>query len=72
MSERYSYEVTWSVEDGEYLGLCLEFPSLSWLAPMSDEALEGVRELVSDCVEEMRRNGEEAPRPQEMKREAYR
>ncbi len=72
MSERYYYEVTWSVEDGEYVGLCLEFPSLSWLAPTSAEALEGVRELVSDCVEEMRRNGEEAPRPQEMKREAYR
>ncbi len=72
MSERYSYEVSWSAEDGEYVGLCLEFPSLSWLAPTSDEALEGVRELVSDCVEEMRRNGEEAPRPQEMKREAYR
>ncbi len=71
MSERYSYEVTWSAEDVEYVGLCLEFPSLSWLAPTSDEALEGARELVSHCVEEMRRNGEEAPRPQEMEREAY-
>lgn len=26
---RYTYSVTWSDEDGEYVGLCTEFPSLS-------------------------------------------
>jgi len=25
----YTYRVTWSAEDDEYLGLCVEFPSLS-------------------------------------------
>jgi len=28
----YTYRVTWSPEDGEHVGLCAEFPSLSWLA----------------------------------------
>ncbi len=28
--DRYTYRVTWSDEDGEYVGLCAEFPSLSW------------------------------------------
>jgi predicted RNase H-like HicB family nuclease len=31
-NDRYTYRVTWSAEDGEYVGLCAEFPSLSWLA----------------------------------------
>ncbi len=28
----YTYRVTWSAEDGEFLATCAEFPSLSWLA----------------------------------------
>ena len=63
MSDHYTYRVTWSTEDEEHLGLCAEFPSLSWLALTPDEALAGVRELVSDCVEDMRANGEEPPQP---------
>ena len=54
MSDHYTYRVTWSAEDEEHLGLCAEFPSLSWLAPAPEEALAGIRELVSDCVEDMR------------------
>jgi len=37
--DRYTYRVTWSEEDDEYVGLCSEFPSLSWLAPLPEEAL---------------------------------
>ena len=29
MADHYTYRVTWSAEDGEHLGLCAEFPSLS-------------------------------------------
>lgn len=28
----YTYRIGWSEEDQEYVGLCVEFPSLSWLA----------------------------------------
>ena len=38
-SDRYTYRVAWSPEDEEFVGLCAEFPSLSWLAPTSDEAI---------------------------------
>ena len=34
MIDRYTYRITWSSEDGEHVGLCAEFPSLSWLAPL--------------------------------------
>ncbi len=50
MNENYSYRIIWSPDDGEFVGLCPEFPSLSWLAPTSDEALSGIRELVADVV----------------------
>ena len=38
-NDRYTYRVTWSEEDEEYVGLCAEFSSLSWLAATPEEAL---------------------------------
>ena len=63
MTDRYTYRITWSAEDGEHVGLCAEFPSLSWLAPTPGEALSGIRRLVSECVSDMRTNGEPVPEP---------
>ena len=47
-NDRYTYRVTWSAEDGEYVGLCAEFPSLSWLASTPEGALKGIRNTVAD------------------------
>ena len=55
--------MTWSTEDEEYVGLCAEFPSLSWLATTPEEAFSGIRELVSDCVVDMQSNNERIPEP---------
>lgn len=44
----YSFDVTWSEEDQEYVGLCAQFPSLSWLAPTQDEALSGIQTVVAE------------------------
>lgn len=60
---RYTYSTTWSAEDGEFVGLCAEFPSLSWLAPTQVEAVSGIRFLVSDVVGEMLGSGEFPPAP---------
>ena len=46
----YTYRVTWSGEDNEHVGLCAEFPSLSWLAPTPEKALSGIRRVVADAV----------------------
>ena len=56
-----TYRVTWSVEDGEHVGLCAEFPSLSWLAATPEEALSGVRKMVADVVADMESTGEPVP-----------
>ena len=57
-NDQYSYQVIWSEEDSEYVGLCVEFPSLSWLAAVSEEALQGIRQLVADSVADLGANGE--------------
>ena len=62
-NDRYTYRVTWSEEDEEYVGLCVEYPSLSWLAPTPQEALEGIRQVVADVVSDMEANEETVPEP---------
>ena len=62
-ADHYTYRVTWSGEDGEYVGLCAEFPSLSWLESTQEEAFAGVRALVAKVVEDMLGNGETPPEP---------
>ena len=62
-SNKYTYRVTWSNDDSEYVGLCTEFPSLSWLAATPEAALKGVCKLVDDVVGDMIRNGEAVPEP---------
>jgi len=37
----YTYRVTWSAEDNEYVGLCSEFPSLSWLSEIRIRRFKG-------------------------------
>ncbi len=59
----YTYRVTWSSEDAEFVGTCLEFPSLSWLAMTQDEALHGIRDMVREVVEDLHTSGEPVPEP---------
>jgi len=67
-ADHYTYRVTWSPEDGEHVGLCAEFPSLSWLATTPDAALKGIRRVVAQSVEDMRNSGEDVPQPLAEKR----
>jgi predicted HicB family RNase H-like nuclease len=59
----YTYRVTWSAEDGEFLATCAEFPSLSWLASSQIEALQGLEDLLREVVADMEEQGEQALRP---------
>jgi predicted HicB family RNase H-like nuclease len=62
-SDRYTYRITWSDDDNEYVGLCAEFPSLSWLDRTPEKALHGIRGVVADVVADMRRIHEPVPEP---------
>ena len=57
-NDRYTYRMTWSEEDNEYVGFCVEFPSLSWLAFTPEAALEGIRRVAADVVADLKASGE--------------
>jgi len=62
-NDRYTYRITWSEDDNEYVGLCAEFPSLSWLAETPEAALEGIRRVVTEVVRDLSKNQERIPEP---------
>ena len=62
-NDRYTYRITWSEVDKEYVGLCVEFPSLSWLAGSLEEALKGIRKVVEDVIKDLKNSGESPPQP---------
>ena len=62
-NDLYTYRVTWSEEDQEYVGLCTEFPSLSWLAENQELALNGIRQLVANVISDMKKSNEKIPIP---------
>lgn len=59
----FTYRVTWSEEDQEYVGLCTEFPSLSWLEGTHEKAFAGIRKLVKETVVDLKKNKEPVPDP---------
>lgn len=62
-ADHYTYRVSWSPEDGEYVGTCAEFPSLSWLAKTPSAALAGIGRVVAEVVADLRASGEPVPTP---------
>lgn len=62
-AEHYTYRVAWSPEDEEYVGTVAEMASLSWLEPTQEAAFKGIRQLVTDIIEDMKETGEIPPEP---------
>ena len=61
--DKYTYRVIWSEEDQEHVGLCAEFPSLSWLERSQAGALRGIVDAVRHAVGDMSKRGEPIPEP---------
>lgn len=66
--DKFTYRVMWSEEDQEFIGLCAEFPGLSWLKPGPEAALKGIRSLVKSAVKDMVKNKERIPEPISVKK----
>ncbi|QIM15512.1 toxin-antitoxin system HicB family antitoxin [Leucobacter insecticola] len=60
-ADHYTYRVRWSGDDESYIGTVAEFRSLSWAADNQLEALKGIRALVSEVLEDMKKTGEALP-----------
>jgi hypothetical protein len=48
--DHYTYRVEWSDDDNEWVGLCPELPSLSWLDPDKAKALAGIERLAQNVA----------------------
>jgi predicted HicB family RNase H-like nuclease len=62
-TDKYTFRVLWAEEDQEFVGLCAELPSLSWLAPSRQAALTGIVKTVRQTVRDMVADGEVPPSP---------
>ena len=49
-ADAYTYRVVWSTEEPAYLGLCVEYPELSFLDSTPEGAFAGIRRLASEHV----------------------
>ncbi len=61
--DHYAYRVIWSEDDNQLVGLCAEFPSLSYLASTPEKAIQGILKVVADVVKDMEANDESVPEP---------
>jgi predicted HicB family RNase H-like nuclease len=59
----YTYRVFWSEEDREFVGLCSEFPGMSWLDEDPQQAFSGIMALVQECINDLEANQEQVPVP---------
>ena len=57
----YVIETKQRSEDGEWVGLCTEFPSLSHLSATRVEAMQGIANLIAAVVADMIESGENLP-----------
>ena len=63
VTDHYTYRVSWSDEDQEFVATCAEFPSLSHLADSQMAAIEGLRALIGDVIADMAATREPVPEP---------
>ena len=59
----FTYRVEWAPDTGEYVGRCIEFPSLSRWAATPQEAIAGVEQAVDEHVAERQREEFDIPEP---------
>ncbi len=60
----YRYYLVTTGEETEFIGLCKEFPSLSFIHESSEVALKSIIDLVEEVIEEMEQSGQPIPIPQ--------
>ncbi len=61
--DKYTYRITYSQDDNEYVGLCAEFPSLSCLDKNQAKAFTGIQKLVKEVIADMKKENETIPEP---------
>ena len=61
-ADDYTYRVDWSDEDREFVATVDEFPSLSWLDASMQVAVESLKGVVAEVLEDMISRREDIPK----------
>ena len=62
----YTYKVAWSTEDSAYIAEVAEFPLLKAHGDTPTTALQEIKVVVAEAVEDLRELGEPIPQPQSL------
>jgi predicted RNase H-like HicB family nuclease len=62
-TREYTYQISWSDDDGEFLATCVEIPGLSGLGQTEAEALAELKEALSAWLDHLRSEGLPLPKP---------
>ena len=62
-ADDYTYDTTWSQSDNQMVGICEEFPSLSYVGKTKAEAVDGIKDVVATVLGFMYDDGEVPPIP---------
>ncbi|MBP3089098.1 antitoxin HicB [Corynebacterium sp. sy017] len=60
-ASKYTYQVSWSEIDQEYVATVTKFPSLSWLDADPQQAKATLIKIVDGILADMKSTGEEIP-----------
>lgn len=63
-AEDYEYKVEWSAEDEAFVARVTEFPSLAADGETEEKALEEIKFVVKDVLQDLVKNKEMVPMPQ--------
>lgn len=62
-ADKFTYRLLWSEDKQCYLGVCSEFPDLSYEATSGDDALAGIQRRIADELADLIRNKKCVPEP---------
>ncbi|PKN68300.1 MAG: toxin-antitoxin system HicB family antitoxin [Deltaproteobacteria bacterium HGW-Deltaproteobacteria-12] len=67
-TDKYTYRIEWSEEDGCHVARCLEFPSLAAHGAKIEDALREIDQVVAQSIKWLLEEGEPVPEPLGLKK----
>jgi len=67
-ADKYTYRLLWDEDKERYLGVCSEFPALSYEATSTSDALAGIQRRVADELADLAKHRRPQPEPLAVRR----
>lgn len=67
-ADKYTYRLLWDEDKERYLGVCSEFPALSYEALSTSDALAGIQRRVAEELADLVKHRKPTPEPLAVRR----